>query len=150
MSEFSLRQVLPREQIKINVEVNTWQEAVREAGLLLQQAKAVKPEYIDAMIETAEELGPYIVVDKGIALPHASSDSGVLTTALSLVKLKTPIEFGNPDNDPVTLVFGLAAISGELHVKAMQSLAKLIMDKEKISKIFNAITIDEIDEAFAY
>ena len=128
------------------MKAETWQDAVREAGNLLLNAGAILPEYIESMIQTAEELGPYIVIDKNIAMPHASPESGVKRTALSLVRLANPINFGNPDNDPVYLVFGLAAINGKSHIHLMQSLAKLIMDKQKISRLLDAPDIDAIHE----
>jgi mannitol/fructose-specific phosphotransferase system IIA component (Ntr-type) len=145
-SIISLRETLTKERIKLNVKVDSWQEAVREAGNLLVYTGAATPKYIDAMIKTAEELGPYIVIDEGIAMPHASPSSGVLKTALSLVRLEQPIYFGNPDNDPVTIVFGLAATEGNLHIALMQSLAQLIMNKEKITEILNAPDSDAILE----
>jgi len=141
---FSFRDLLPNERIKLDVHVQSWREAIREAGKLLLLSRAITPDYIDAMIRTAEELGPYIVIAKGIAMPHASPDSGVNKTALSLVRLSNPIDFGNPDNDPVHLVFGLAATDGKIHIKAMQSLAELIMNKEKIAQLFVAPDIDSI------
>ena len=138
------KDLLPRERIKLDVQVHSWQEAIREAGKLLLLSDAITPEYIDAMIRTAEELGPYIVIAKGIAMPHASPDSGVKKNALCLVRLSTPIEFGNPDNDPVQLVFGLAATDGKIHINAIRSLAELIMNKEKIAQLFTAPDIDSI------
>ncbi|MHB8807653.1 MAG: PTS sugar transporter subunit IIA [Anaerolineaceae bacterium] len=140
----SLSKALPAEQINLNVSVKDWQEAIREAGYLLLKAYAISPEYIDAMIQTAKELGPYIVIAKGIAMPHASCEAGVKRTALSLVKLAHPVEFGNPDNDPVELVIGLAAVDGKTHMNTMRMLAELIIDQERISRVFTAQTKEEI------
>ncbi|HOJ01019.1 MAG TPA: PTS sugar transporter subunit IIA [Anaerolineaceae bacterium] len=145
----SLKNALPAEQINLNVSVNDWQEAVREAGQLLLEAGAVSPQYIDAMIQTAKELGPYIVIAKGIAMPHAASEAGAKRAALSLVKLAHPIEFGNPDNDPVELVIGLAAIDGETHMNTMRMLAELIIDRERVSRLFAAQTKEEILQVIA-
>ncbi|HEY59474.1 MAG TPA: PTS sugar transporter subunit IIA [Anaerolineae bacterium] len=68
----SFRDLLPCERIKLDVQVHSWREAIREAGKLLLLSEAITPDYIDAMIRTAEDLGPYIVIAKGIAMPHAS------------------------------------------------------------------------------
>ncbi len=127
--------MLPCERVNLDINVDTWQEAVRECGKLLLKTDAITPEYIDAMIRTAEDFGPYYVIAKGIAMPHASPESGARKTALSLVRLSSPIEFGNPDNDPVRLVFGLAAVDHTNHIQALQVLAELIMNKEKMSQI---------------
>ncbi len=145
----SLSKALPAEQINLNVSVKDWQEAIREAGYLLLKVDAISPEYIDAMIQTAKELGPYIVIAKGIAMPHASFKAGVKRTALSLVKLAHPVEFGNPDNDPVELVIGLAAVDGKTHINTMRMLAELIIDQERISQLFAAQTKEKILQIIA-
>ena len=134
----SLSELLPIERIKLNVKVNNWQEAIRESGKLLFESGAVTMDYIDAMIQVAEELGPYIVIAPGIALPHAATKSGAKQTALSLVKLANPINFGNPDNDPVHLVFGLAAVDKKIHMLALQALAELFLDKGLVNELFKA------------
>lgn len=142
----NLKDALPAEQISLNVNAEHWRNAIREAGNLLLHAGAITSEYIDAMIQTANELGPYIVIAKGIAMPHASPNTGVKRTALSLVKLATPVEFGNPDNDPVEIVIGLAAIDGKTHVNTMRALAELMIDKERMARLFRAQTKNEIME----
>ena len=134
----SLSELLPAERIKFGVKVDNWQEAVRAAGQLLLDTGAVTPGYIDAMIKVAEELGPYIAIAPGIALPHAATESGAKQTALSLVKLAEPINFGNVDNDPVRLVFGLSAIDNKAHIVAMQALAEVFLSKDLVNQLFGA------------
>ena len=144
----SLSELLPPERIKLEVRVDTWQEAIREAGELLLEGSAVTEEYIQAMIKVAEELGPYIVIAPGIALPHAAKEAGAKKTALSLVKLVEPINFGNPDNDPVRLVFGLAAVDKKVHMLALQALAELFLSSDLVDQLFKAESIDSILEIF--
>jgi mannitol/fructose-specific phosphotransferase system IIA component (Ntr-type) len=144
----SLTELLPSQRIRLNVEVNTWQEAIREAGKLLCASDSVTPEYIEAMIKVAEELGPYLVIAPGIALPHAATEAGAKQTALSLIKLATPINFGNPDHDPVRLVFGLAAIDKKAHMTALQTLARLFMSKELVNQLFNADSVNAVIDVF--
>jgi len=144
----SLSELLPRERIKLDVEVNSWQEAIRETGKLLFMSGAVTSEYIEAMVNVAEELGPYIVIAPGIALPHAATEAGAKRTALSLVKLVDPIYFGNPDNDPVQLVFGLSAIDKKVHIGALQALAELFLSKDLVNQLFKAENVNSVIETF--
>jgi mannitol/fructose-specific phosphotransferase system IIA component (Ntr-type) len=140
----SLLELLPPERIRLAVEVSSWQEAVRAAGQLLFESGAVTNDYIEAMIKVAEELGPYIAIAPGIALPHAASEAGARKTALSLVKLSVPINFGNPDNDPVRLVFGMSAIDKKVHIFALQTLAELFLSKDLMDQLFAAETVDAV------
>jgi mannitol/fructose-specific phosphotransferase system IIA component (Ntr-type) len=144
----SLVDLLPPERIKLAVQVGSWQEAIREAGRLLLDSGAITSNYIDAMIKVAEELGPYIAIAPGIALPHAASESGARQTALSLVKLAKPVNFGNPDNDPVQLVFGLSAVDKQAHIVALQTLAELFLSKDLISQLFAAESISSVVQIF--
>lgn len=45
--------------------------------------------------------------------------------------LKSPINFGNKENDPVSLVVCLCAIDHTTHLKAMSELVQLLGDEEK-------------------
>jgi PTS system ascorbate-specific IIA component len=144
----SLCELLPRDRIKLDVKVNNWQEAIREAGKLLFNSGAVTSEYIEAMVKVAEELGPYIVIAPGIALPHAATEAGAKQTALSLIKLTDPIYFGNPDNDPVQLVFGLSAIDKKAHILALQALAELFLSKDLVNQLFKAESNSSVIEIF--
>ncbi len=144
----SLSELLPRERIKLDVKVTNWQEAIREAGKLLWESGAVTSEYIEAMVNVAKELGPYIVIAPGIALPHAATEAGAKQTALSLVKLVDPIYFGNPDNDPVRLVFGLSAIDKKVHIGALQALAELFLSKDLVNQLFKAESVNSVIETF--
>ena len=75
------------------------------------------------MIHTAEELGPYIVIAPGIAMPHSRPEDGVLKPCVALMTLSTPVNFGNEENDPVRLVFSFGAPDKEQHVEALRELA---------------------------
>ena len=67
----NLKDLLRPQLIDVRVNVDDWQEAIRAAGRLLIQDRAAEPRFVEAMIQVAKDLGPYIVVAPGIALPHA-------------------------------------------------------------------------------
>mgnify|MGYP000138420340 CR=1 FL=1 len=142
--EIDLLQMVRREGIKVGIEAKDWKDAIVKTGELMVKIGVAKPEYIDAMIKTVEEMGPYIVITKHIALPHARPEEGALEPALVFVKLKKPIEFGNPDNDPVKLLIGLVATDSRSHTKALAQLAKLLMQEEFTKRLLEAESEDEI------
>jgi mannitol/fructose-specific phosphotransferase system IIA component (Ntr-type) len=143
-----LSDLLPFERIALGVRVGTWREAIEQAGRLLFETGAVRFEYIAAMIKVAEELGPYIAIGPGIALPHARPEAGAKKSALSFVRLTEPVFFGNPANDPVDLVFALAAVDHTAHMVALQALAELFMSKELMAKLRAAGTAEAVTEVF--
>jgi PTS system ascorbate-specific IIA component len=96
------------------------------------------------MIQAFEELGPYMVVAPGIALAHGRPSESVLATGLSLVTLSTPVVFGSPSNDPVSLVIGLAAVDHDSHIDLMAGLSELLMSNESVNFLLNARNESEV------
>jgi len=133
--------------IRANVKVKNWQEAVQKSGDLLVAAELVEPRYINAMIETTKELGPYCVIAPGIAIPHARPEMGVMETGFSAITLAEPVEFGNPDNDPVFLVLAFCALDHDSHIKTLTLMANAISLEgfiEKAKKAVNEIELEKI------
>ena len=133
-----LSNVLKKEYIKLNVECKNWEEAVRIAGKILLQNGVITNEYIEDAIKGVKELGPYIVITKGVALPHATNKAGVNTTGIALITLKNPVEFGNKDNDPVYYVFMLATTDMDSHLSALSNLSELLGKQEFYDILKNA------------
>src|SRR5699024_10692681 len=121
-----------------------WEEAVRYGGNLLKSEGVIEQRYIDMMIQTVKELGPYIVIAPGIAMPHASSKEGVNKIGISLITLKEPIKFGNQENDPVSIVVTLATIDHTSHLRALSELVSYLGNDKFVSKILSASTVEEV------
>ncbi|MBU5592536.1 BglG family transcription antiterminator [Clostridium sp. MSJ-4] len=139
-----LKEVLNIEDVKLNVDAKDWRDAIRIGGGLLQAKGVIGSEYIDAMIKNAEENGAYIVIAPGIAMPHARPEFGVKGIGMSLITLKNPIEFGNPKNDPVTLVICICAVDHSSHLKALSELMDILAEENNIEFIKNAKTEEEV------
>ncbi|NIV09802.1 MAG: PTS transporter subunit EIIA [Aliifodinibius sp.] len=139
-----LKELLPIERIAISVDAEDWESAVRAVGRLMVDTGAVEDRYIDEMINTTKELGPYIVIAPGVAIPHARPEDGVISPCMAFVKLSTPVEFGNKENDPVSLLFALGVIDHDQHVEALKSIAEILMDEEKLQHLLSAETIEDV------
>lgn len=81
------------------------------------------------MIAGIKEVGPYIVLAKHIALPHARPEAGALESAIGVATLKEPVVFGNEANDPVKYLFCLSAKDDMEHLQALAQLAELFEDQ---------------------
>lgn len=93
------------------------------------------------------EIGPYYVLGEGIAMPHARPEEGVIRTALSLVIVNNGVEFHSEDNDPVYIVFALAAIDSNSHIEMIASLSHLFCDDEVVEKLRNCRSKDAVLQA---
>jgi len=135
--------------IQLNVEVEDWEGAVRAGGKLLRVSGKCVPEYVDAMVRTVKEMGPYMVLAPGLALAHARPEDGTLEVGLSLVTLKTPVAFGSKVNDPVDLVISFCAVDQQSHVEMLKALARFLRDDQNQQLLKNAETVDEVLAAFS-
>lgn len=77
-------------------------------------------------------------------MAHAKPSEAVISSGLSLVTLAEPIVFGNQANDPVKLVFGLAAIDHDSHIEVMAELSTLLSDDETVNFLLNAVDTEQI------
>lgn len=133
-----LSNVLKEEYIELNAECKNWEDAIRTAGQILMDNGVVTQEYIEESIKGVKELGPYIVITKGVALPHVTNKIGVKKTGMSLLTLKNPVEFGNKENDPVYYIFMLAITDMESYLDALSCLSDLLEKPEFLQVIKNA------------
>lgn len=143
--EPSLIEILPIKNIKIIEKVNTWEEAISEAGEILCRNGYIKKEYVLEMIEKIRELGMYMMIGESIILPHADIGENVLKTGISYLQLKYPIEFS--ENIKIQHIFALASCDKKEHIKGLLELKQNIDEynlKEKLEKCNTAEEIFKI------
>ena len=141
-----LSDLLDESLVLLDVEATDWQDAVRKAAQPLVDNGKVTPSYVDDIIKGVNDLGPYIVITEHVALPHARPESGALESAVGIVTLKEPVEFGSADNDPVKFLFPLSAKDNDSHLGALQSLVELLSDPDFFTQLENAKTPHEVVE----
>lgn len=112
--------------IRVNVSVQDWKQAITMAGKLLVDDGDIREEYIQAMIDSLIEFGPYIVLTKGFAMAHAAPSAAVHHTAISVITLAQPVSFGSP-NDPVSIVMCLSCTDKNAHMQYLQKIAKVLL-----------------------
>ncbi|HMH58481.1 MAG TPA: PTS sugar transporter subunit IIA [Galbitalea sp.] len=135
---------VPAEAILLGVRVDDWREAVRAAGSALTAAGIADPSYADEMIRMIEEHGPYVVIAPGLALAHARPGPEVREDGIAVVTLATPVDFGHPYNDPVSVVLALAVHASDTHVALVAELANLFNDSTAIADLAAAKSFDDV------
>ncbi|OFR91597.1 BglG family transcription antiterminator [Lacticaseibacillus zeae] len=143
-SEKMLSDVTNRNLIQVNISVQNWEEAIRKSAQPLIDQGYVLPSYVDDMVNTTKEAGPYIVISKGVALPHARPEKGAQRVGIAISTLETPISFGNKANDPVSYVFALSATDSRTHLRALSELVELIGQEAFMQALRDATTPEAI------
>lgn len=142
--ELRLKDMMEERLITLNLHAKNWEEAIRKTAAPLLKHNKITAPYIDAMVSSAKEAGPYIVITKHVALPHAKPEAGAKETAMAIGVLTQPVEFGNKSNDPVKYVFCLSAVDHESHLQAMAEFLGLLEDEAFYRVLDRAKTPKEI------
>lgn len=135
--------ILRKDHIRIQEAAAGWEDAIHKAGNVLVWAGSVKSGYIDRMIQSVKELGPYIVIMPGFALAHAAPGEDVLKSDISLITLREPVSFGSP-NDPVSVVLCLGCVDSTSHLDMLSEIAELLMEEGRIGQIAKASDVEEV------
>lgn len=147
---FGLDNLINEKFIQQKSKVVDWKNAIEVAAKPLLDAKYIEKTYIDAMIESVNQSGSYIVLAPSVAVPHASPEDGVNKLGISLLQLEQPVDFNlNDDFEEeklVRLLFVLAPVDSVSHLKALQQLALILENEEPIQKLIQAKTKSEIIE----
>ena len=139
-----MKEMIPRDNMRVGAEAQTWQDAVRKAGGPLLEAGSITPQYIEEMIHAVIDLGPYMVLMPGFALAHAAPSAAVLKNDISLITLKSPVNFGSAENDPVRVVLCICCTDRETHREVLKRAAKMILKEGMVDAIAAAPDVDAL------
>ena len=131
------------DRIQVVEKVESWEKAIEVGAFPLVKDKKIKFNYIENMIKNIEELGPYIILIPGVAMPHARPDENVLESSISLLKVNQGVKFSE-NTDKVYLMFCLAAKDSSSHIEIIEKLMEVLSDEEKIEKLIKAKTKEEL------
>lgn len=130
---YTLKKLLKKENVKFIDEAENWKEAIFQSGELLVSNKKVTSEYVHEMIELVKKHGPYIVLEEGIAMPHAGISENVLETGISLLVVNEKVSL--PEGRNANIFLSFAAKNKNDNIDIMNDLFELITKYEFIDKI---------------
>ena len=130
---YTLKKLLKKENVKFIDEAENWKEAIFQSGDLLVSNKKVTSEYVQEMIELVEKHGPYIVLEEGIAMPHAGISENVLETGISLLVVNERVSL--PEGRNASIFLSFAAKNKNDNIDIMNDLFELITKYEFIDKV---------------
>lgn len=145
MSKINLLDILKKYQtVQLQLEASDWEEAIYLSTKPLIDKQLIEHRYYQAIIESTKKHGPYYIIADNLAMPHASSEDGVLNNAFSLITLKKPVYFPG-DERPVSILIALAATSSEVHTgEALPQIVAVFENPETVELIANAKTVEEV------
>jgi len=124
--------------VRLGIPAGGWEDAVRAVGRLLVEAGAVEPRYVDGMVRMVKEIGSYIVVAPGVAIPHARPEEGAKRVAVAVGRLAEPVTFPGKDDNPVDLVIAFSGVDNTSHLGLIKGLAGLMRDGAGLRRVRDA------------
>ena len=133
--------IIEEKNIQILESVNGWREGIRIASKPLLDNEYINENYIDSMIENIERFGFYIVITDKVALPHSRPENGTKKTGISMLKLETPVMFGDEE---VYLIVVLSVKEEKEHIDLLMKISKIFEDDDIVNNLIKLETKDEI------
>lgn len=142
-----MSELINKNNIQIIEKVSDWQEAIKLAVRPLVDNGYCYEEYINNIIKNTLEMGPYYVLCENLALLHARCDQGAIKKQLGVTLLKEPVKF-KADGYDVRILVTLVAEDSESHMQAIQAVANIFSDSNKVEQILSAKNTDQIYDYF--
>lgn len=121
--------LIENNSIKLHQSASNWEEAIKIGTDLLVAAGTIEPRYYDNIVSKIKEMGPYIILAPGLAMPHARPEEGVIKTSFALVTLETPIYFDGED-EPVDVLLTLAGSDSDQHMQGLMEITQVLDDPD--------------------
>ena len=130
----SINKLLPKNQIQVIETAENWMKAVEIASNPLLKNKMITHTYLENMIRSVEENGPYMVLADYFALMHAKPGLGVNEQSMSLLVVKDAVDM---KGKPIHIFLVLAAKNHESHLERLKDIMEIFMDNEKYQTILS-------------
>lgn len=139
---------IKKSHIQLIEKVTDWKEAIRYASKPLIAEGVITENYVEKMIENVLIMGPYMVLSKDIAMPHARPEDGANESCIAILKIKERINFYNDSNNINTIII-LASSNNENHVQILKEVSSILMDPNSYNKLIESINVDVIYNLFS-
>ena len=119
--------LIENNSIKLNQTAANWEEAIKLGTDLLVASGAIEPRYYENIVSKIKEMGPYIVLAPGLAMPHARPEEGVIRTAFGLTTLAQPVDF---DGEQISVLVTLAGSDSDTHMEGIMEITQIFDDPD--------------------
>ncbi len=116
----------------------SWKDMIRMAGKPLLDDGVIAQDYVDEIIHTCLEKGPYMNIGPDIVLAHARPLPSTKKASMALLLSKNPAALLDDAAHKARLWIFLATPDSKSHIELIQKLAVLLMDSAFLKKVLAA------------
>ncbi|MGD6959684.1 PTS mannitol transporter subunit IICBA [Rossellomorea aquimaris] len=134
--------LLLEENIFMNQEFATKEEAIRFAGEALVKAGYVEESYVDAMIDREGITSTYM--GNNVAIPHGTEDAkkAVIKSGFTVVQVPNGVDF---NGEKAKMIFGIAGKDGT-HLEILSGIAVVCSEQENVDQMIQAKSAKELKD----
>lgn len=139
-----ITELLDKRSISLDAAPASKKEALDQAiALMMKSGKICDEEAYRRQVYLREEEST-TGIGEGIAIPHGKCDA-VTKPGLAAMVVKNGVDFDSLDEEPVYLIFLIAApnTKDNVHLDVLSKLSVLLMDEAFVEKLKNASTVEE-------
>lgn len=137
-----LKEVLTRGRMNRVKSCPSWEEAIRMAAQPLLEEELITERYVELMIENVNKFGPYMVLEDGFALPHASEKEGVNEFSMSYLFVEEAVDL---KGKPIHAFVVLATVDNTTHLRALASLSRILESEEGLEAFLQG-DLDKVEQ----
>ncbi|WP_033445644.1 PTS sugar transporter subunit IIA [Ornithinibacillus scapharcae] len=136
-----MTEILSKDNVMLNANVGTKEEAIRLTGSVLVEKGYVDESYIEKMLEREALTSTYM--GNFVAIPHGTEDSKsfVKESGISIVQVPDGVDFGG--GNIVKLLIGIAG-KGDEHLDILSKIAIVCSEEENIESLVKANSAEEV------
>lgn len=125
-----LAAILPASNVQVDVDVTSKKRMFEHAGLLFENQHAIARGLVSDNLFARERLGS-TGLGHGVAIPHGRI-KGLKNPLAAVLRVRTPIAFDAPDEEPVSLLIVLLVpeAATQRHLEILSEIAELLSDRE--------------------
>ena len=134
-----MSELFSNDNIFLNVNVNSQNEAIEKAGKALVDSGAIQ-----AMKDREQVVSTFM--GNGLAIPHGTDEAktNVIHSGLTLLQIPEGVDW---DGEVVKVVVGIAGKDGE-HLDLLSKIAITFSEEENVDRIVQAKSAEEIKQVF--
>ncbi|MCB5950479.1 BglG family transcription antiterminator [Enterococcus sp. BWT-B8] len=144
--DYSLLELLPRQNIQIYDKALNFNEAIRLSAKPLLQNGSIETGYVEKILEGYNPEYPYFVIAPEVAIPHDGPENGVNKLGMSFLRVREPIPFSKELS--VRIIVMIAPKDKKTHLNAVTTLYNLVNNEAFRSALLTAPYEQDIYDLF--
>lgn len=135
-----LEYYIEKEYVQLENRKMDWKEALRLASKPLLKEGVIEERYIDDLERQISSPDNYSFLGECMAIPHSNPGEGALKDGIGILISKEPIIF--PGGKKIHFLVPMSITNLSIHLRAVNQLANLALDGEKLSNLLQAETAE--------